>query len=229
MHRIHPVPLVLTGLFLGAGCYFEDPSDTENLPPVINSFIIEGEKTDLLVMREGDEVSVTINAWDPNGDDLLPENIAWETAEGTSLGTGPSIGVAAPAGIQWSTPPEPYRFTVTAFLSDGVNPAVSRDLTVEILPPCEDSNQPPVINGVYADPEDITLGERTTVWVEAEDPEGRDLTFEWTPEFGIIEGTGDRVDWVTDEVCCTDWYDVEVVVSDGCKSTWGFVLVHVDV
>jgi hypothetical protein len=40
---------------------------------------------------------------------------------------------------------------------------------------------------------------------------------------------GDGTSPLTDEVCCTDWYDVEVVVSDGCDTSWSFVSVHVDV
>ena len=211
-----------------SGCW-PDPQPGANLPPEVNGFIVNGERRDAVVLREGESVSVTIVAWDPNGDAFGPDAISWETTAGTLEGGGPSIRVKAPEDLQWETPPQEVSFDVTVTVSDGVNPLASRTLQVSVLPPCPVDNLPPVIHGVYADPDAIALGESTRVWVDAEDPEGLELTYTWTPPFGDIEGSGEDVRWVTDEVCCTTWYDVEILVSDGCKSSWSFVSVHVDV
>lgn len=229
---IMPVALLmgamLAGGGLGAGCWSE-PQEAENLGPQINGFIVDGERTDAILLREGDQITVTVVAWDPNGDEFGPELISWECDQGTVEGQGSSVRIVAPDDIVWKSPPQQLTIQCTVTVSDGLNPEVSKDLTVEILPPCPADNVPPEITGVYSDPEGITLGESARVWVEATDLEGSDLSFEWTPPFGSIEGSGDEVEWVTDEVCCTDWYDVEVVVSDGCDTSWSFVSVHVDV
>lgn len=211
-----------------SGCW-SDPESAENLSPRINGFIVDGERTESILLREGDQITVTVVAWDPNGDEFGPERISWSCDQGTVEGEGSSVRIVAPADIVWESPPQQVLIDCTVGVTDGVNPEVTRSLSVEILPPCPADNEPPVITGVYSDPEGITLGESARVWVEASDPEGSDVSYEWTPPFGSIEGTGDEVQWVTDEVCCTDWYDVEVVVSDGCDTSWSFVSVHVDV
>lgn len=210
------------------GCW-SDPQDGPNLAPEINGFIVNGERRESVVLREGESVTVTIVAWDPNGDAFGAERISWDASALTVEGEGSSVRLKAPEDIVWLTPPQEVLLTVTATVTDGVNPPASRDLIVQVQPPCQSSNLPPIIHGVYSDPEAIALGESARVWVDAEDPEGLEVTYSWTPPFGYIEGSGDDVVWVTDEVCCTTWYDVEVVVSDGCKSSWSFVSIHVDV
>ncbi|MDY0000752.1 MAG: hypothetical protein RBU30_05615 [Polyangia bacterium] len=221
--------VALSGFLVSlAGCW-TDPEPGPNLAPRVNGFIVNGERRDSVLLREGESITVTVVAWDPNGDTLDSGSISWETTGGTVEGQGSSVRILAPSDIVWETPPQEVLMTVTATVSDGVNDPVSGDLTVEVLPPCQASNLPPVIHGVYSDPEGIALGESARVWVVAEDPEGLELTYTWTPPFGAIVGSGDDVLWVTDQVCCTTWYDIEVVVSDGCKSSWSFVSVHVDV
>jgi len=81
-------------------------------------------------------------------------------------------------------------------------------------------NQAPVIRSVTADPTSIPLGASTVITVDATDPEGSQLQYEWTVPFGYVEGSGAQVTWVTTEVCCREKYPVQVVVSDGCAGTW---------
>ncbi len=229
MKRFALIPTVFF-VFSGlASSCWDDPTLGDNLPPHINGFIVDGERSDDIVLREGEQITVTIVAWDPNGDELGSDNIQWSCTDGAVEGEGSSVRIVAPTDIVWDNPPQQVIITCTATVEDGVNDAVSKDLLVEVLPPCPADNEAPVINGVYAEPDAIDLGDRTRVWVDAVDPEGLDLSYEWTPPFGYIEGEGDDVEWVTDEVCCTEWYDVEVVVSDGCKTSWSFVSIHVDV
>lgn len=211
-----------------SGC-FSDPEPSENLPPQINGFLVNGERREATTLREGESVAITVIAWDPNGDPFGSEFITWEATDGTIEGSGSSVRLRAPGGIQWENPPQEVNLDVSVTVTDGVNDPATRSLLVRVLPPCPADNLPPVILGVHSDPEGIPLGGSASIWVEAQDPEGQEMTYTWTPPFGTIEGSGREVRWVADQVCCTDWYDIEVVVSDGCKSSWSFVSVHVDV
>jgi len=213
---------------LAEGCW-DDPRPAENQPARLNGFLMDGDPVQEVAIREGEQVTVSMVAWDPNGDELTPDNITWSCEDGSVEGSGSSVRIVAPTDIVWQTPPQEVTYTCTATITDGASDPDSASLTVEVLPPCPADNLAPEVNGVYAEPDHIQLGDKTTVWVDAVDPEGKTLTYEWTPPFGYIDGDGEQVEWVTDEVCCTAWYDVQVVVSDGCKSTWAVVQVHVDV
>ncbi len=221
--------LLWVAVFGASSCMWSDPESSPNIVPVINSFTIEGEAVESLRLREGDRPSITVVAWDGNGDEMGEDSFTWEAELGTIDGFGPSIRYEPPANIVWENPPQELIDTITVTITDGQpgSEPVSETLEVEIAPPCEASNQAPIIHSVEASPLSIDLGDRTTVTVDAEDPEGEALTYEWTPAFGYMEGTGPVADWVTTDVCCLAWYSVEVVVSDGCATSWSYVEVEV--
>ncbi|MFH2005007.1 MAG: hypothetical protein ABI333_00340 [bacterium] len=229
---------LVTGLFSGSavGCVWGDPpGESENLPPVINGFLVDGELLTEVALRSSDRPSITVVTWDPNGDLLTNDLISWTTSDGSivdvggaTITSGPSVRLRPP-NIVWQNPPQEVFLTMTATVSDGVTEPVSGELTVQILPPCSPTNQPPTIIDVYADPVQIELGQSATIWVEAEDPDGDAMTYEWTPDFGYIEGSGATVTWVSTDTCCPDYYPIEVVVSDGCDASWDFVDVWIDV
>jgi chitinase len=216
---------VLAALLL-QGCLWDEPSPTANLPPKINGFLVGGQARESVQVREGEVVTITLVAWDPNGDPLAASAITWETTDGTVDGDGSSVRFVPP-DVAWEVPPQDVSITLTARVSDGRSDPVERSMTVQVIPPCPPDNQEPLVSTLVAEPADIQLGARTTVRAAATDPEGAALTYTWTVPFGYVEGEGPEVDWVTTTVCCTDYYDVEVVVSDGCKSTWSFVSVYV--
>lgn len=212
-----------------SGCTWGDPSASNNIQPAINNFTVGGEVVERLRLREGEKPTVTVVVWDGNGDEMVPENFTWEAALGSLVGEGPSVRYEMPAGIVWQNPPQDITDTVTVCVTDGApgSEPVCKTLDVDILPPCPEVNEEPIINSITATPDDIELGDAATVVIDAVDPEGEALSYEWTPPFGYIEGTGSSVVWVSTDVCCLAWYDVQVVVSDGCTSTWSTVGVYV--
>ena len=182
---------------------------------------------------------MAVVVWDGNGDEILEDDVAWETADGSLLTSrpdgqplGPTIRFKAPQ-VDWSTVEPPYITTLTVSVWDGHEGSdpVSATLDVEVLPPCpdDDAHEEPVVDDILLSAEMIDLGDRVTITIEAHDPEGEDLTFEWYPPFGYIEGSGNSVDWVTTDVCCTAYYDIEYIISDGCKELWGIVSIFVTV
>ena len=213
----------------GGGCFWGDPpQEGTNWQPVINGFIVDDQEVTALYAREGEEKRISLVAWDPNGDSLLAENITWETTDGTIVGSGPAVRFVPPP-VAWEEPPQEVLVTITVTISDGETAPVSKTLEITMIPPCSDDNRAPTIDSITADPPRIDLGASSKITVQASDADGDTLIYEWTPPFGDIEGTGNEVYWVTDDVCCPDYYDIEVVVSDGCKSEWGFISVWVDV
>jgi hypothetical protein len=220
--------LVVVG---SSSCMWGDPEPSPNIQPEINAFTVGGEPVQTLRVREGEKLMITVIVWDGNGDKIVEENFTWEAELGSIDGFGPSVRYEPPTDIVWEDPPQLIIDRVTITVTDGQpgSEPVTRFIDVEILPPCPADNQEPIIHSITPLPEMIDLGDRSTITIVAEDPEGEDLTFEWTPPFGYIEGTGATVDWVSTDVCCTAYYDIEVVVSDGCKETWTYVSVYVNV
>ena len=72
-------------------------------------------------------------------------------------------------------------------------------------------------------------GDTVALTAVVTDPEGDPLSYEWTATIGRIEGDGANVDWVDGETCCPDFYVIELEVSDGCKVSWDYIEVWVDV
>jgi len=212
-----------------SSCMWGEPAPSANIPPVINDFTVGGEVVQRLRLREGEKPTITVVVWDGNGDQMVEENFTWEAALGSLVGVGPSVRYEMPAGIVWENPPQELIDTVTVCVTDGQpgSEPVCKSLEIEILPPCPEINAEPIVHSITATPDDIDLGDTSTITIDAEDPEGEALSYEWTPPFGYMEGTGASVIWVSTDVCCLAWYDVQVVVSDGCTSTWTTVGVYV--
>lgn len=209
-----------------SSCLWGDPEPSQNLAPVINGFSIDGEMAERVSIRVSSQPTITLVAWDPNGDALLEENITWQVTDGELIGGGPSVRFKAPP-IIWETPPQTVSATVTATVDDGSGNSISRDLVIDLQPGCTSDNQEPEIVGVFAELQEIDLGDRVVVWVEATDADGDNLTYEWIAPFGYIEGSGSTVEWVSTDVCCTADYAVQVIVSDGCGAVFDYVLVWV--
>lgn len=79
--------------------------------------------------------------------------------------------------------------------------------------PTEATASDPIIRKLTADPPVIQIGASSTVTVEAEDPFGGPLSYQWTASAGDIIGQGESVRY-TASFCCTGSNRVKVTVKN---------------
>ena len=75
------------------------------------------------------------------------------------------------------------------------------------------ANKPPTITSLIANADWTTPSGSLQVTCTASDPDGDELSYEWTASGGNITGTGAVVNWTAPEA--VDIYDITVVVTDG--------------
>ncbi len=212
---------------LQTGCTWDEPEPADNLPPVINDILVDGRRVPSPIVREEQIVVFTAIAWDPNGDNLVPEGFIWDASDGVfESTTGSSVLWTAPS-VSWETPPQEVFIDIHLKVADGRGGEDEKLIAVKVEPPCDPSAPPPSISGVSAEPESIGLGDTTTITVAASDPGGSPLTYDWIVPFGTYEGDGSKIVWLANDTCCRDWYPVQVFVSNGCKTSWAKVEVEV--
>ncbi|MEX1232941.1 MAG: putative Ig domain-containing protein [Planctomycetaceae bacterium] len=180
-------------------------------PPVINS-------DPGYVASVGEQYRYLVNAFDPDGDELVL------TLDAASLARGMSFNPDNPAEILW-TPAEEhltyediYYVTVTA-TANGLTASQRYPLQVR------DVNTPPVIT--LNAPTAVTAGLTYRYDVDAVDQDGDPLTYQLTmaPEGMTIDPYG-RITWVTTANTPIADYTVEILVSDdrGGQDAASFVL-----
>lgn len=75
------------------------------------------------------------------------------------------------------------------------------------------TNQSPKIVKISAARQEIKLGEFTSITIDAVDPEGEELTYEWKASLGDILGHGSVVRY-TAAFCCVGTNSITVTVTD---------------
>lgn len=84
----------------------------------------------------------------------------------------------------------------------------------------------PVITAVFAVPDSIGTGETTTLIVNAYDPNGDAITYQWTTTTGTLESpTAATTQYTADSIGV---FTVSVVVSDGQRTANGAVMVGIN-
>jgi len=178
--------VTITALLIGGGC-------TPNTLPVISSLAIvtEGE------INPGATAQIECNATDPDDDEL---SYTWSANGGTISGSG--------ATVSWQAPTLTGTYTVTIEVSDGDDSATDQ-LAITVLAP----NNPPVIESLTTDCPRVRPGHSGIITCVASDPDGDELTYEWSAERGTIDGEGAEVTWIAPG----DYGDylITVTVSDG--------------
>ncbi len=163
-------------------------------------------------VEAGETTTLEAQVEDGNGDET---SLSWSAPEGWSLDstTGTSVELTVPDASDTSA-----HVTVTA--SDGFDGTSTRGLTLSTAP-----NRPPIVESMSASPPQLDPGGKATVSVEASDPNGDELAYQWTvPESWSTEGEGADVDLAApDRVGATT--SVRVVVSDGDRKTSASVVV----
>lgn len=219
--------LMAAALLKTAGCEWEDPELAENHAPVINHVLVDGVVVATPRVYEGQKVVLKAVVWDPNGDEMRSEGFNWESSGGELENTQGSSVVWQAPDVTWEVPPQQVLVDVQVTVADGRGGEDVKGITLEVEPPCDPNNAAPVVVDMTATPESISLGDSSTITVQAEDADGDTLSYEWIVPFGRYEGKGAQVSWVTTETCCRDWYPVQVFVSDGCDTAWAKVDVEV--
>jgi len=181
---ISAVIVAVAVLFLASSC--------NSQRPVITSLEAEAEWTVPL-----GSLQVTCNALSANGDDLIYE---WSITGGTITGTGPEA--------IWTAPDSAGSYNVIVTVTDGAGGQETKQVTITVR-----ANDPPSITSLAADADWTTPSGSLQVTCNATDPDGDDLSYEWSASGGSITGTGPEVIWTAPEE--VGMYNVTVVVTDG--------------
>lgn len=174
-------------LFLASSC-----TTSTNNQPTIASLEPESERVVPLGSLE-----VICTASDPDGDDLSYD---WSASAGEIDGTGDTI--------TWVAPASEGSYSVAVVVTDGRGGEVTDYVTITVR-----ANNPPAIASLTADAEWATPSGNLQMTCTASDPDGDELSYEWSASGGGISGTGAVASWTGPQEVGT--YEVTVVVTDG--------------
>ena len=159
-------------------------SCTGNSRPIITNLEAEAEWTAPL-----DNLQVTCNASDPDGDELSYE---WSTIGGNITGTGPEV--------IWTAPEEVGMYDITVVVEDGQG----REDTESIVL-IASNGPPPIIEDLIVTAEHEYLKETTTEYKVLQTMEyyieciasntNGELVYEWSCDGGEISGEGSLIIW----------------------------------
>jgi hypothetical protein len=144
---------------------------------------------------------IACNASDRDGDEL---SYNWSANGGNISGTG--------AAVNWTAPDSEGSYNVTVTVTDGRGGEVMKQVTIEVR-----ANTTPTITNLVADAAWITPSGNLQVTCNATDPDGDELSYEWSTTGGDISGTGAVVSWNAPQE--VDIYYITVVVKDGHGSS----------
>lgn len=133
---------------------------------------------------------------DPDGDDD-ELTYDWSTSGGEITGEG--------AMVNWTAPDFAGSYKVTVTVSDPRGDQVVSHVTITV-------GSPPVITSLAAAAYWITPSGSVQVTCNATDPDGGELTYQWTATAGNISGTGAAVNWTAPQEAGI--YDITVAVTD---------------
>ena len=160
--------------------------------PVITSLEAEPER----VFPSG-SCQIACNAEDPDGDGL---SYNWSASGGEINGEGPTV--------TWTAPDSAGYYNVIVTVTDGRGGEVTNKITIPVR-----ANKPPTIASLIADTDWTTPSGSLQVTCTASDPDGDELSYEWSANGGDISGTGAVVNWIAPQEVGT--YNITVVVKDG--------------
>jgi hypothetical protein len=163
-----------------------------NHQPIITSLEAKAEWTVPL-----GSLQVTCIASDPDGDALSYD---WSASAGELSGDGDTV--------TWVAPTSEGSYSVAVTVTDGRGAEVMDHVAITVR-----TNNAPTIAGLIADADWTTPAGSLRVTCTASDPDGDEMTYEWSAAAGDISGTGAVVNWTAPQEVGT--YDVTVMVTDG--------------
>ncbi len=146
---------------------------------------------------------IVCNATDRDGDDL---SYNWSASAGELNGEG--------ASATWIAPNSVGSYNITVAVTDGRGETVTRQLIIEVR-----ANRAPSITDLAADASWTLPSGSIQLTCTASDPDGDELTYEWTADAGSILDTGSAVNWTAPEEIGA--YYITVVARDSHGSSDG--------
>jgi hypothetical protein len=169
--------------------------------PTNNQPIIASLEPDPEWATPSGSLQVVCTASDPDGDEL---SYNWSTSAGKVTGDGDTI--------TWVAPPSEGSYSVVVVVTDGHGGEVMDYVAITVR-----TNNPPTIASLIADAKWTTPSGTLQVTCTASDPDGDELSYEWSTSSGDISGTGSVASWRAPQEVGT--YNVTVVVRDGYGSS----------
>jgi hypothetical protein len=204
-----------------------------NAPPVVTASTASSETT----YAVGDTIIFTGTAVDPEGEELLVENLEWHTSLGnTSLGYGNTVVVEDLAGPESDDPEATRTHTITFSARDSYDEVGSDSINVTI------SNAPPPTIIITTTETNYSVDDNSLITATAENYLGETLeasSIVWSIEgsgvvgFGntfsiaqLEEGTYTLTATVTDEGLSSA-AEITVTLNLGIAGTWVYSAVYV--
>jgi len=167
-----------------------------NQAPVISSITADQRET-----IPGGKLKITCYASDPDNDEI---NFSWECTGGNLEIDGPNVIWEAP---EWEAAAKTEEYQIIVTVKDKTGASTKSQLTVQVT-----KNQPPLISKLVADPTIVRPGAASNIMCDANDPDGDEISFNWSVKDGKISGVGKRIMWIAPTNPGT--YNIEVLVRD---------------
>jgi hypothetical protein len=217
-------------VLLGSGCAIFAPPPQEpmeppaiepqNHPPIIKTIIAESKISVLSTSQ------IICEAEDPDSDELT---YSWSADGGTIEGQGPVVN--------WIAPETPGEYTIAVLVNDNQGGTTTQSATITVT---DKPNQPPIITRLIVtiarpvgpieiDPSveqldrpliSVRILTPAVITCIAEDPDGDELTYNWTATDGkITDEEGRKVVWIAPTNPIRHFVTVEVNDGRGGSST----------
>jgi hypothetical protein len=144
---------------------------------------------------------IVCNATDGDGDEL---SYNWSASAGELNGDG--------ATVTWIAPDSIGVYNITVTVTDGRGKAITKQIIIEVR-----ANRAPSITDLATDAGWTLPSGTVQLTCTASDPDGDELTYEWTADAGDISDTGAAVNWTAPEEI--DAYYITVVAKDSHGSS----------
>lgn len=148
----------------------------DNYPPRIKA-LASDNYTPLI----NTEITLYTSADDFDGDDV---NYNWSI-------DGEIVEYNNPT-ISWPTPDLPGTHIIGCFVDDGSEASEPFEIEIEVFTAL---NNPPIIEQIKASPRKIDLGASSEIECFAFEEDGDELSFNWSAQYGVISGSGGKVNW----------------------------------
>ena len=165
-----------------------------NSPPVVESLAAAQAR-----VGRDESVAIKCVASDPDGDEL---SYQWLASGGGISGQG--------ATVTWTAPGMLGICVISVKVTDGRGGEAVMELSVNVIP-----NSPPVVESLAAAQARVGRDESVAIKCVASDPDGDELSYQWSASGGDISGQGAIVTWTAPGR--SGGYVISVRVTDG----WG--------